>query len=152
MVATVSTVVTSTSTTPPPQVQQPAAVRGASRSIPRFVKPGPGREFYFGYGANMAPRVVQGRNLAPRSAKPAVLHNHKLYFSHIGGAVQLLSLPILLVGVDNLPVSLVAPHFNACGSSWNQETCCLHRLPCSIEVPQWLTFAIHIGGLAYADT
>lgn len=69
----------------------------------------------------MAPRVVQGRNLAPRSAKPAVLHNYKLYFSHIGGAVQLLSLPILLVGVDNLPVSLVAPHFNMCGSCWNRN-------------------------------
>lgn len=33
----------------------------------------------------MAPRVVQRRNLAPRSVTAGTLHNYKLYFTHIGG-------------------------------------------------------------------
>lgn len=36
----------------------------------------------------MAPRVVQRRNLAPRSVTAGTLHNYKLYFTHIGGAAQ----------------------------------------------------------------
>lgn len=68
-----------------PQPKPAPVPRPASRPVTQFISPPPGREFYFGFGANMAPRVVLKRKLYPTSATPATLNNHKLYFNHIGG-------------------------------------------------------------------
>jgi hypothetical protein len=55
---------------------------------PKFLQPEAGREFYFAFGANMAPRVIDRRGLKPKAALPGSLHNYKLYFQHIGGVPQ----------------------------------------------------------------
>jgi hypothetical protein len=83
-----SSVATSKSGSAASKVQPTPKAPKSAGPVPQFISPPPGRDFYFGYGANMAPRVVKRRNISPDSALPAMLPNHKLYFNHIGGAAS----------------------------------------------------------------
>lgn len=52
----------------------------------QLIRPGPGRAYYFGFGANLSPTVMARRNLKPKMALVGYAPGYQLFFQHIGGA------------------------------------------------------------------
>ena len=80
-----------------PAAPRAATIRGSRQSTalqPRRTEARPvmekaeqGRVNYFAFGGNVNKAVVQRRGLKPRRSITGTVHNHKLYFAHVGGAL-----------------------------------------------------------------